>query len=137
MAGKQKLAHEVSDLQEARDAKDAYLARIAERDAQVEALNKQLADLDTTKTQELNDALETNSALRRDLRVAQRMRLTGTTCPGPASSGEAQPPGSVGDATGVELSGATRQAVWDLRASLLSDRAKLDYCQAYVRQLMP
>lgn len=135
MAKTQSLAHELADQKANQEAQAAYLAQIEERDRKVHELQLALDQLDTQHTQELKHALDQNSTLRADLAVSQRMRLTGTSCPGQPASGQASSPSSLGDGAGVELSPATRQAVFDLRASLISDRAKLDYLQDYIRKV--
>lgn len=135
MAGKEKLTNKVSEQATQLTAQGEYLEQIVQRDAKVAALQAGLAKLDSDKTKALNHELETNSALRSDLAVAKRMRLTGTTCPaGTAPSGETHATSSMGDGAGIELSTETRYAVFDLRAGLVTDRAKLDYLQTYIRQ---
>jgi prophage endopeptidase len=136
MAQKDALAHQASEQQAALDADATYLAKLSTRDAAVKDLQNQLTQLDTEKTDALNAAIQTNDSLRGDLAVAQRMRLTGTTCPTwPATVREAGSASSVGHDTWVGLSAQTRYAVFDLRAGIVSDRAKLDYLQRYIRQV--
>lgn len=132
----QSTAHELAELQATHDAQTEYLQKIDERDAKAADLQGKLTQLDTDKTKALSDALKTNASLSSNLAVAQRMRLAGTTCsPGGTPSSEASSTGSVGDGGGVELSAETRRAVFDLRADILNDRAKIDYLQGYVQRL--
>lgn len=136
MAGKESLAHRVADQDAALAAQKDYLDKIAQRDAWNQELQNKLTALDTEKTHALTQALATNSALRSDLAVAQRMHLKGTSCPaGTAAGGQTGAAGSLGDDPGIELSAETRFAVFDLRAGLISDEAKLEYLQRYIRQL--
>ncbi|WP_304487898.1 lysis system i-spanin subunit Rz [Dyella sp. ASV21] len=135
-AAAQSTAHELADLQAKYADQTDYINRFTELSARAQDLQNQLTQLDTTKTKALSDALTTNASLSSSLAVAQRMRLTGTTCPqSGTSSSQASGPGSLGDAAGVELSTETRHAVFDLRADIISDREKLDYLQGYVRAL--
>lgn len=97
------------------------------------ALRDRIATLDTDHTDQRNAYLEENARLRGDVAVAQRMRLQGTTCHAAPAQGDPAGAGSVGDAAGIELSGETRLAVWDLRAALIADRAKVNYLQDYIR----
>lgn len=136
MAEKQELSRRVTEQKAMLVAQQGYLNQVAKRDAEVKALQDKLTLLDTEKTHDLQQASAANSVLRNDLAVAQRMRLTGTTCPAQRTTpGETSSASSVGDGTGIELSATTRQAVFDLRTSLLEDRAKLEYLQGYLRQV--
>lgn len=100
-----------------------------------QVLQDRITALDREHTGRLNEKLAENSALRRDLDVAQRMRLKGTTCPKARAGSDAASSSGMGDGAGVELSAATRLAVWDLRESILSDQAKLAYLQEERRTL--
>lgn len=111
----------------------------AHMDARV-LLEQQLAELDSTQHKELTDAQAENERLRRlysgadaerrrlriEVRVAEADRVVSAT---PCA-------GSVGDGARVELSERAGSAVWDIRASMISDQKKLEYLQGYVRTLI-
>ena len=99
-------------------------------------LQAQLNELDQERTKALNEQLDDNARLRTDLAVAQRMRLQGTTCTGPSAGKDNPGAGGVGDGTPVELSEETRLLVWDLREDLIRDYAKLEYMQAWAKQVI-
>ena len=100
------------------------------------ALQNQINTLTANHTRSLNERLAENSALRSDLAVAKRMRLQGTNCPQPASGTNNPSPGGLGDGTPVELSEETRLLVWDLREDLVRDLSKLEYLQAWAREVI-
>lgn len=135
MAGKAELANQL-DQQKAVNAQlteyTKDLKTLTDRNL---ALQDKVTALDAKHTGTLNEKLAENSALRRDLAVAQRMRLQGTTCPKASAGSDAAHPSSMGDGAGVELSAETRLAVWDLRESILRDQAKLAYLQEERRTL--
>jgi prophage endopeptidase len=96
-------------------------------------LQAKIDQLGTDHTKALNEKLAENATLRRDLAVARRMSLRGTSCPQAAAASGDPNSGSVGDGAPVELSESTRLAVWDLRESLLRDTAKVTYLQEFIR----
>lgn len=130
-----KLEAQVSDLTQANQLSKDYIAGIEERDKRNQELQNKLTDLDQRSTKALNEKLTQNDRLRADLATAQRMRLQGTSCPAQPAGDQTGTAGSVGDGAGIELSAETRHAVFDLRASILSDHGKLDYLQRYIRRL--
>jgi len=104
---------------------------------QQQAAEQKVADLDAQRTQEKTDALAKNETLRRAVADgARRLRIAGT-CPanGNGSGGlsQASSAAGLGDAATVELSGAAGQAVLDLRAQLVAERAALKALQDYAR----
>lgn len=113
---------------------DANLA-IEARDKANREINTKLNNLAQKSTETYNAQVAENSALRTDLDVLRGMRLKGTSCPVQPKAVEASTPGSVVNAPEVWLSAETGQLVFDLRADILSDQAKLDYLQNYVRSL--
>lgn len=104
-----------------------------EQHAANQKLKKDLEGLAAKHQIELQDSLNANSALRDDLRVAQRMRLKGTSCPAPTSNPFDSPTGIVGDDSGVVLSVETRLAVFDLRASIIEDEQNIVYLRDHIR----
>lgn len=99
-----------------------------------QALEQSLAVIDSQQHQELTDAQTENERLRRLYAGAdaerKRLRIQATR-PVPGDGVPAGPStGSLGDGESVELSGAAGQSVWDIRAGIIADRAKLKYWQA-------
>lgn len=91
-----------------------------------------VAAIDTQRTKELNDALAENDSLR-----ARTVRLRiPAICPG--SSAPASLPGAATapsmDAQAADLTAEAGQAVLDLRAALITERAQLLALQDYARQ---
>ena len=96
-------------------------------------LKSDLESLAAKHQTELQGQLDANSALRDDLRVAQRMRLKGTSCPAATSNPFDSPTGIVGDDSGVMLSVETRLAVFDLRSSIIEDQRNIVYLRDHIR----
>ena len=99
-------------------------------------LQNQINQLNSAHTEALYNALEKNDRLRSDLAVAQRMRLQGTSCPAARTGADHPSSGSLGDDREVELSTATRQAVWDLRESIIRDQAVIEYLRDWARRVL-
>lgn len=112
---------------------------ILRQQAQRHDLDRRLAALDTQATQELSDALSENDRLRSLYGAAdderRRLRIEVRVARNDAAVSAATNAGSLGDATSVELSAAAGSAVWDIRAGMISDRAKLEYLQEWARGL--
>lgn len=107
---------------------EAYRAVQAARDAWAATFRA----LDARHHQELDREQQKNDRLRADARAgAVRVRFEGARCPGPTG---AVPPtagaSGVGDGA-VEVGGAARETVFDLRAALIEDARKLAYLQDY------
>lgn len=108
-----------------------------------------VADLDTKHTQEKTDALAENEMLRTQLTGAQddnkqlrsdvaagdrRLRIAGRCPAGNPGNGNVSAPASttgLGDAATVELSEASGQSVFDIRAGIIADQAALKALQDY------
>lgn len=121
-----------ADLATANGKLDTYIQfgrAIKQRDAKFTETQAKLTALEERYTKDADDALRTNSALRSDLAVAQRMRLKGAYCPARGSAAGAAPAG-VDPAVPLGLSEETRLAVFDLRKSIVRDRNALAACQA-------
>ncbi|WP_312247290.1 lysis system i-spanin subunit Rz [Stutzerimonas nitrititolerans] len=116
---------------------EANAAVILKQQADRLALEGRLADLDTQSTQELSDALAENDRLRTLYGAAdderRRLRIEVRVARADATVSATTGPGSLGDATSVELSAAAGSAVWDIRGGMISDRAKLEYLQEWAR----
>lgn len=135
MAGKDDLRRDNAEQAAKIEIYQKYTKKFEAYTATFNKLQLTLHSIDAKHAGKLHEALDENSALRTDLGVARRMRLQGTTCPKrPAEAGDPAT-GSVGDATEVELSEETRQAVFDLRADLIEDGKKLDYLHDYLREI--
>ncbi|OKP02596.1 lysis protein [Xenorhabdus eapokensis] len=89
-----------------------------------------LHELDTRHTQELAHAKTEIDTLRADVAAGRRKLRIQAACP---SVSKTVTSGSVVNATTVELSRETGQAVLDIREGIINDRAKLRYLQEYVR----
>lgn len=116
------------------------LAAKQQSDAAAERMRtaqRKAAELDTRHTGKLKDALEENNHLRNAVRDgARRLRLTGAdlaTCE--LSAGRNTGGGSVGDGAEIRLTEKAERTVFDIRAGIISDQAKLDYLQSRVREL--
>ena len=111
---------------------DAAIARM--KDAQGE-----LARIDAENQRKLEDAEQENEALRRDVAAGnRRLRLLGDKLAhrGEHPAGGDTCTGSLGDDTGVELSAAAGRTVFDIRAGIISDRAKIAYLQDYIERVV-
>lgn len=111
---------------------DAAIARM--KDAQAA-----LARIDAENQRKLENAEAENETLRRDVAAGfKRLRLLGAQLAkrGEHPAGGGACPGSVGDDTGVELSADAGRAVFDIRAGIISDRAKIAYLQDYVEKVV-
>lgn len=98
-----------------------------------------LARIDADNQRKLADAESKNDVLRRDVAAGlKRLRLLGSQLAqrGEHSAGGDTCTGSLGDDAGVELSAAAGRAVFDIRAGIISDRAKLAYLQDYVKNVV-
>lgn len=96
---------------------------------------EQLADLDKTHTEALNAAESENDALRRQLAAGTRRMYVQGKCP-VSGTGKSTGTGGVGDAAAVELTDLAGQNVLDIRTSIISDQAKINYLQGYIRQMI-
>lgn len=109
---------------------DAAITRM--KDAQDE-----LALIDAENQRKLADAELENETLRRDVAAGnRRLRLLGDKLSSRNAAGGGACPGSVGDDTGVELSAAAGRTVFDIRAGIIADRAKIAYLQDYIGKVV-
>ncbi|WP_313135523.1 lysis system i-spanin subunit Rz [Stutzerimonas nitrititolerans] len=120
---------------------EASVAVILKQQTDRLALEARLGILDTTSTEKLTNAQDENERLRREYSAAdaerKRLRIEVRVARNDAVVSAATSPGSLGDATSVELSAAAGSAVWNIRAGMISDRAKLEYLQEWARALQP
>lgn len=109
---------------------DAAITRM--KDAQGE-----LARIDAENQRKLADAEQENEALRRDVAAGnRRLRLLGDKLSSGNTASGGACTGSVGDDTGVELSAAAGRTVFDIRAGIIADRAKIAYLQDYIERVV-
>lgn len=102
-------------------------------------LEQLLADLDSTQHKELTDAQKENARLQALYTAAdselKRLRIDVKVARADAIVSGTARPGGVGDGASVELTDRAGRAVWDIRAGIISDQAKLAYLQKYVLEL--
>jgi len=141
-----RVEHAHTELAEVRQANAETLAKISDLAtktaekavAAMQAWNAALAGLDAKYSKERDDDLKDNETRRAAVaRGDQRLRIA-AVCP--ASRGDvpqaATAAGLDAQAT-VELSPAVGSSVFDLRAALIDDRAKLAGLQEYVAKVCP
>lgn len=96
------------------------------------------AALDHQRSQELANAKAENDRLRADVAAGtRRVRIAAAnlaTCQ--LSAGRGASTGGVGDGAEIELSPAAGSNILDIRAGIISDQAKLDYLQGYIRDVV-
>lgn len=104
----------------------------------MKAAQDALAELDRQKSEELAHAQAENDALSRDVAAGtRRVRIAAAdlaTCQ--LTAGRNTSAGAVGDAAQVELTAKAGRNILDIRAGIISDQAKLDYLQGYVRDVV-
>lgn len=121
----------------------ADLKSISDQAIQIASLNAQkehqfaseIAKADQKHTQELNNALSENAALRDDIASgAKRLRLAKAdlaTCRVTAdATGRAS---AMGDGAAIEFSPELGRNIYDIRAGIIRDQQKLKYLQDYIR----
>lgn len=91
-----------------------------------------LAELDKTHTEALRAAKAENDHLRRQLADGGWRVYVKGKCP-VSGTGQSAGASSMGDDARVELSASAGQNVLDIRAGIISDQAKLNYLQDYIR----
>ncbi|WP_174870278.1 lysis protein [Pectobacterium polaris] len=113
-------------------AADSEAARSREHSFQ-----QQIAELDTQHTKERENAKRENERLRADIvsgkRRVQFASSALATCE--QSAGAVRSAGSLGNATGVQLSPTAGRNILDIRDGIKDDQAKLVYLHGYIRAL--
>lgn len=135
MADKADLAAKVKQQDKHIKEQNAYAQKFGELTQAFNKIQSDLTLIDANHQKVLNEKLTENSMLRRDLAVARRMQLFGTTCPAGSAETADAAASLVGDGAGLKLSEETRSLVWDLRGDIISDQAKLTYLHEYIRKL--
>ncbi|WQY99644.1 Rz-like spanin [Klebsiella phage MY01] len=100
-------------------------------------LQKDLADLDAKRYQELQHEKDANDKLTADIASGKRRVLFAeanlATCKLSRSAGTKT--SSMGDGTSLELSATAGQNILGIRRGIIEDQAKLDYLQDYIRKV--
>lgn len=137
VADKQISELKITQANELKAISDKAAENLSKAISNVNAVQVSVAALDKKITGELTDALQENETLRRSVASGNsRVQLDAkavTNCkPG---TGSATGTGSMGDETKINLSANAGQSVLDIRAGIISDQAKIDYLQGYIRSL--
>ncbi|SFN66625.1 lysis system i-spanin subunit Rz [Xenorhabdus japonica] len=105
---------------------------------QMKEAQSRAAQLDEYYSGKLAYAAEENAALRADIaadhRRVQIAAANLATCQ--LTQNRDTSARSVGNGTQVELTAKAGRAIYDIRAGIISDQAKLDYLQQYVRDVV-
>ncbi|WP_213221242.1 lysis protein [Klebsiella michiganensis] len=90
---------------------------------------RDVAALDAKYTQELFDAQNTISDLRRDVDSGKRRLQLNAKCPANGATGA----GGLGDASGPRLTDSAERDYWSLRAGIATINGQVSYLQEYIR----
>ncbi|MBZ7829909.1 lysis protein [Raoultella planticola] len=90
---------------------------------------RDVAALDAKYTQELFNAQNTISDLRRDVDSGKRRLQLNARCPANGATGA----GSVGDASSPRLTDSAERDYWSLRAGIATITGQVSYLQDYIR----
>ncbi|MCD1124828.1 lysis protein [Jinshanibacter sp. LJY008] len=123
----------VSSLIEKNRTLNANLKASERKVATLRTLNDMAAEMDTRHTGKLKDEKGKNNQLRTDINAGVKRVYITAKCPNSPTART----GSVGDDTLVELSRTSGSAIPDIRDGIISDRAKIDYLQDYIKKMRP
>ncbi|HDL7723233.1 TPA: lysis protein [Yersinia enterocolitica] len=116
---------------------DKALADTETHISTMKAFQKRLAELDKQHSEDLANAQAENNRMRDDVIAGTRRVRIATanlaTCQ-LTKSGDSTT-GGMGDGTTVELSQAAGRNIFDIRAGIINDQAKLRYLQDYARPI--
>ncbi|MGK4422910.1 lysis system i-spanin subunit Rz [Yersinia enterocolitica] len=116
---------------------DKALADTETHISTMKAFQKRLSELDKQHSEDLANAQAENNRMRDDVIAGTRRVRIATanlaTCQ-LTKSGDSTT-GGVGDGTTVELSQAAGRNIFDIRAGIINDQAKLRYLQDYARSI--
>ncbi|MFZ4835872.1 lysis system i-spanin subunit Rz [Rouxiella sp. Mn2063] len=116
---------------------DKALVDLSEANERANKANSLIAALDDKHTSELSNALANNQKLADDVAAGSRRVRMATadlaTCQ--LSKATTSGTGSLGNATQVELTRTAGQNILDIRSGIISDQAKLEYLQGYVKTI--
>ena len=123
-------ASQQADLAAISNAAAAQVRQALERQ---KATQKALAELDAKATTEKARDLAENERLRADVAAGdRRLRIAGRCSADSSNLSDASTAARLDDGETVELAGAARRTVFDIRAGLIKDRAALKGLQEYV-----
>lgn len=95
----------------------------------MQARQRDVAALDAKYTQELFDAKNTISDLRRDVDSGKRRLQLNAKCPANGATAA----GGLGDAAGPRLTDSAERDYWSLRAGIATITGQVSYLQDYIR----
>ncbi|MEX9827576.1 lysis protein [Raoultella planticola] len=95
----------------------------------MQARQRDVAALDAKYTQELFDAQNTISDLRRDVDSGKRRLQLNAKCPANGATAA----GGLGDAAGPRLTDSAERDYWSLRAGIATITGQVSYLQDYIR----
>lgn len=90
---------------------------------------RDVAALDAKYTQELSDAQNTISDLRRDVDSGKRRLQLNAKCPANGATAA----GGLGDASSPRLTDSAERDYWSLRAGIATITGQVSYLQEYIR----
>lgn len=114
---------------EQRDEKVKALNLANETITDMETRQRDVEALDTKYTQELFDAQNTISDLRRDVDSGKRRLQLNAKCPANGATAA----GGLGDASGPRLTDSAEQDYWRLRDGIATVTGQVSYLQDYIR----
>ncbi|MBI6550077.1 lysis system i-spanin subunit Rz [Xenorhabdus lircayensis] len=105
---------------------------------QMKDAQNRVAQLDEYYSGKLAHVTEENAALRTDIAAGYRRVQIAAANLATCQLTQNRDTGSrsVGDETQVELTAKAGRTIYDIRAGIISDQAKLDYLQQYVREVV-
>lgn len=112
---------------------NAATAQVRQALERQQAAQKALAELDAKATVEKTRDLAENERLRADVAAGyRRLRIAGRCSADSSNLSDTTRTTSLDDGGTVELAGAARRTVFDIRAGIIKDRAALNRLQEYV-----
>lgn len=114
----------------------AALQRTKDAQAAAAALDAEWQEKFANAQKENEDLRDDVAAGNRRVRILTANLATANRAASQHASGGDPPTSCVGDATGVELSAAAGRTVYDIRAGIISDQAKIDYLQGYIAKVV-
>ncbi|MDC9614080.1 lysis protein [Xenorhabdus khoisanae] len=105
---------------------------------QMKTAQNRVAELDEYYSGKLAHVTEENSVLRADIAAGHRRVQIAAANLATCQLTQNRDTGtrSVGDGTQVELTAKAGRTIYDIRAGIIGDQAKLDYLQQYVRDVV-
>ncbi|CDG18616.1 lysis system i-spanin subunit Rz [Xenorhabdus doucetiae] len=134
---------EVASLKQQHVAQLAAISQQAQSETlaviqQMKAAQNRAAQLDEYYAGKLADVTEENATLRADIAAGhRRVQIAAAnlaTCQ--LTQDRDTNARSMGDGTQIELTAKAGRTIYDIRAGIIRDQAKLDYLQQYVREVV-